>query len=261
MEQETELKQIKNFKIALADVEQFKKQIKVIQNFVSEIRLKINKDDFGFTEMTPCNVCLLDFKVLSSSCVEYDVKEDLEIGLNVNSLYNVLKVINKNDLIVFSVDTETNKFIIEARNTNTKKFRIPIIDIDTQEQKQPELNFTAKVKTDSKQFKEELKALESVAESVLFNCHRDKLVLGGEGDLSQLDVTIKADDNTTINNNSETDVIKTKYSIEFLKKILESSILTDEVTFEFSENYPLRATFKKVDSFMLQFVIAPRVEN
>ena len=258
MQQETELKQIKNFKIAIADVEQFKKQIKVIQNFVSEIRLKINKDNFGFIEMTPCNVCLLDFKILSSDCIEYDVAEDLEIGLNVSSLYNVLKVINKNDLIVFSVDTETNKFIIEAKNRNVKKFRIPIIDIETTEKEQPELNFSAKVTTDSKQFKEELKALESVAESVSFNCHKDKLVLNGDGDLSQLDVEIKADDSTIINNNSD-DVVKTKYSIEFLKKILEGSILTDDIILEFDRDYPLRATFKAVDKFVLEFILAPRI--
>ena len=89
MEQETELKQIKNFKIVLADVETFKKQIKIIQNFISEIKLKITKDDFGFTEMENANVCMLDFKILSSSCVEYEVAEDLEIGLNLNSFYNV----------------------------------------------------------------------------------------------------------------------------------------------------------------------------
>lgn len=249
----------KNFRIALADVELFKKQIKVVKELVNEVRLKINKDDFGFIEMTPCNVALIDFKILSSSCMEYDVKADLEIGINILNLYSILKVINKNDIIVLSNDTQENKLIIEAKGKNTKKFSLPIIEIDESEAKSPELKFDTEIKTESNQLKEELKAIESIAESVTFNCYKRELVLSGDGELSRLDTTIRQDENTRIK--QEKEIVISKYSIEFLKKILESSILTDDVTIEFSKDYPMRMTFKMVDKFILSFTLAPRIEE
>ena len=158
-----------NFRIALADIELFKKQIKVVKELVNEVRLKINKDDFGFIEMTPCNLALIDFKILSSSCMEYDVKENIEIGLNINSLFNVLKVINKNDIIVLIMDSITNKLIVEAKGKNIKKFKIPIIEIDETEAKNPELKFDTEIRTESHQLKEELKARKSIEERVTIN--------------------------------------------------------------------------------------------
>lgn len=252
------MKENKQFKISLADVEQFKKQIRIAEQLVSEVNLRIDKDSFGFREMEVFNVCMVNLKILSSSCVEYDVKEKTKIGLNINQLYNILSVINKNDIILLS--REKDKFIIEAENKNTKRFSIPIIKLDLKEQKEPDLKFKAKVTTDSKQLKEELKALDTVASSVLFSCHKDKLVLGGYGDITKLETTIKEDDNTRIENDTNK-VITSKYSIEFLKKILESSIISDDVTLEFGKDYPLKATFKGVDRYLLEFVLAPRVEE
>lgn len=248
---------MRQFKISLADIEDFKKQIKIAKEFVSEVNLKIDKEDFGFREMTPDNVAMINLKVLNSSCTEYDVEGKTRIGLNIMQLYEVLRVINKNDIIVLT--REEDKFIIEAKNKNTKRFSIPIIKLDIKEPKEPDLKFKVKVVTDSKQFKEELKALDTVALSVLFSCHKDKLVLGGYGDITKLETTIKEDDNTKVENDTDK-VIVSKYSIEFLKKILEGSILSDDITLEFGKNYPLKATFKGVDKYLLEFILAPRVD-
>lgn len=248
----------KEFEIRLAEVEPFRKQIKIARQFVSEVNLNIDKESFGFRVMTLDNVVMVTLKVLSSSCIEYDVKKKTKIGLSINQLYDILKVINKNDIIVLS--RESDKFIIEAKNKNTKRFSIPIIELEEKDQKEPQLKFKAKVITDSTQFKEELKALDTVCESVLFSCHKDKLVLGGYGDITKLETTIKEDDNTKIENNTDK-VITSRYTMDFLKKILESSILSDTVTLEFDKDYPLRATFKEIDRYMLEFILAPRVEN
>ncbi len=107
--------------------------------------------------------------------------------------------------------------------------------------------------------KKELKAIESIAESVTFNCYKRELVLSGDGELSRLDTTIRQDENTRIK--QEKEIVISKYSIEFLKKILESSILTDDVTIEFSKDYPMRMTFKMVDKLILSFTLSSRIEE
>lgn len=260
-QQKTEVKQIKPFKIMLSDVEQFKKQIKVANSFLNEVKLKITPDDFGFLAMEPANVCMLDFKVLSSNCTEYNITENTELGINLNNFFQVLKVIKKDNMITLSCDVEANKFVIEAKGVNTKRFTLPIIDIEEKDTVKPELQFSAKIITDSKQLKEELEAVDTVAEAVTLKCYPDKLVLNGDGSFSftQLDVTIKADENTKI---TAPELTECKYSLEYLKKILGAGILTDTVTLEFSKEYPMRVTYKDlVNPFILSFILAPRINN
>ena len=60
--------------------------------------------------------------------------------------------------------------------------------------------------------------------------------------------------------NSE-DKVKAKYSIEYLKKMITASKLTNEVRIQFNKDYPLKLEYKAVDKLLLSFVLAPRVEN
>jgi len=55
--------------------------------------------------------------------------------------------------------------------------------------------------------------------------------------------------------------IKSKYSIEYLKKMVIGGKLADKVSISFNNDYPLRLDFKAVDKMMLSFILAPRVEN
>ena len=81
-----------------------------------------------------------------------------------------------------------------------------------------------------------------------------------EGDLNQAKIEIKEDETTKITFSSD-DKVRAKYSIEYLKKMISGSKLSDEVTIHFNKDYPLKLEYKSVDKVMLSFILAPRVEN
>ena len=54
---------------------------------------------------------------------------------------------------------------------------------------------------------------------------------------------------------------KAKYSIEYLKKMISGGKLADEVTVQFSKDYPLKLEYIAIDKLRLAFILAPRVEN
>ena len=54
---------------------------------------------------------------------------------------------------------------------------------------------------------------------------------------------------------------KAKYSVEYLKKIMDASKLTDNVSIQFNKDYPLKLDYIVVDKLQLSFILAPRVEN
>jgi DNA polymerase III sliding clamp (beta) subunit (PCNA family) len=84
--------------------------------------------------------------------------------------------------------------------------------------------------------------------------------LQAEGELNQAKIEMKEDESTRISMNGD-ERVKAKYSIEYLKKMINGSKLSDEVIIQFNKDYPLKLEYKTVDKVMLSFILAPRVEN
>jgi len=78
--------------------------------------------------------------------------------------------------------------------------------------------------------------------------------------LSKASVEVEADSSTSITND-DSNPVKSKYSVEYLKKMIMGGKITDKVTVCFDRDYPLKLDFKEVDKVQLSFILAPRVEN
>jgi hypothetical protein len=55
--------------------------------------------------------------------------------------------------------------------------------------------------------------------------------------------------------------MRSRYPLEYLKKMMKASKFSDKVLLEFSNDYPLKLIFKDIDKIHLSFVLAPRVEE
>ena len=135
-----------------------------------------------------------------------------------------------------------------------------MIDIEEKEQKVPDLKFPVSIKTSSSILNEAIADVDVVGESVSFIAEPKKFTLQAEGDLNQVKIEINEDDATKVSTTND-EKVKAKYSIEYLKKMINGSKLSDEVTIQFNKDYPLKLEYKDVDRVMLSFILAPRVEN
>ena len=61
--------------------------------------------------------------------------------------------------------------------------------------------------------------------------------------------------------NSKENNIRARYSIEYLKKIIKGSKLSDNMTLLMSNDYPLKVEYKIIDKLSLATILAPRVSN
>ncbi|MBT5343080.1 hypothetical protein HOL59_05855, partial [Candidatus Woesearchaeota archaeon] len=57
------------------------------------------------------------------------------------------------------------------------------------------------------------------------------------------------------------DKFKAKFSLEYLKKMIAGSKLSDKVSVHFNTDYPMKVEYKIVDRLALSFILAPRVDN
>ena len=246
-------------RLTLAEPKYLKESISIISDLVNEARFKINKDAIELVAMDPANVAMVIFRLLSSCFTEYDVKKDVEIGINLSNLKQILRRANPNDTLSLELDPN-NKLKITLKGVSNRTFSLPIIELEEKEQKIPDLKFPVTIKIVPSLLNEAVEDADIVAESVSFIGKPGKFTIYAEGDLSQAKIDINESDSTKINIEGQ-DTIKAKYSIEYLKKMVNSSKLADDLTIQFNKDYPLKLDYKTVDKVMLSFILAPRVEN
>src|SRR3989338_1452187 len=246
-------------KLVLAEPKYFKDSINIISELVGEVKFKAGPDGLELVAMDPANVAMVIFKLLSSCFTQYEVKKAEEIAINLNNLKQILRRAKSEDILSLET-TDDGKLKIQMKSDPVRSFSIPTLELDDKEQRVPELNFPLAIHTHSAILSEAVEDVSVVAESVTFLGQKDLLSVKAEGDLSKAFIEIKPDERTTITTNS-TDKHKAKYSLEYLKKMIAGSKLTDQVSIYFNTDYPLKLEYKVIDKLSLSFILAPRVDN
>ena len=154
---------------------------------------------------------------------------------------------------------DNGKLNIQLKGKSTRTFGLPLINLEEKEQKVPDLKFPVSITMDTTEFNEAIQDVDVVAESVSFIAEPKKFTISAEGDLSQAKIEIKESDNVKVK--VEGEKVRAKYSIEYLKRMINGSKIADEVVINFNKDYPLRLDYKALDRVMLSFILAPRVEN
>jgi len=249
---------VAEMRLTLGEPRYLKESVSIISDLVTEGRFKISNNSIQLVAMDPANVAMVIFNLLASCFTEYNINKDMEIAINLSNLKQILRRAKPEDIL--SLELGDNKLKIIMRSNTLRSFSLPIIDLEEKEQKIPELKFPVSIKTSSAILSDAIEDADIVAEAVTFLVEPKRLTVLGEGDLSQVKIEIKSDDETKIEFDSS-DKIKAKYSIEYLKKMITASKLTDDVIIRLNNDYPLKLEYNLIDKLQLTFILAPRVEN
>ncbi len=252
---ETEL-QGKHMKLTLAETKYLKDSIGIIADLVTEVKFTVTKDAVELVAMDPANVAMVVFKLLSSAFASYEVKQDTVVSVNLNDLKSVLRRVKSSDTLTLEV--EENKLKLTCQGTSKREFSIPLIDLDEAEQKIPDLNFAVTVTTTSERLTEAIDDADIIGESVILGVDKDVFLVSSSSDLSKARIEIPTDENTKISGATD---VSSKYSIEYLKRMVPAGKLATSVVINFSRDYPLKLEYRVVDKMDLQFILAPRVDN
>lgn len=243
-------------KLVLSEPKYLKEPINIISELVNEVRFKVTPDQIEVVAMDPANVAMAVFKLLGSAFVEYDVKEEQTIGVNLNDLKQVFRRIKGPDSLILEV--EKGKFKLTLKGTATRRFLLPIIEFDAKDQKVPALEFSSTVTMPSSELANAIEDMDIVGESVVFGVSDSKFAISSSGDLTSAEADFSNTEDIKVVSNAES---KSKYSIEYLKKMINGSKLADNAVIKFSNDYPLRMEFFVLNKLQLMFILAPRVDN
>ena len=243
-------------RLTLSEPKYLKESISIISELVNEAKLKVSKDGIELIAMDPANVAMVIFRLLPTAFTEYDVEKPADVTINLANFRQILRRANPNDMLTLELDS--NKLKVQMKSASTRIFSLPLIEMEDREQKVPELSFPVSIEASSSILNEAISDVEIVSESVSLIAEPGKLSLQAEGDLNTAAIEIKDSNEVKISAKEKT---RAKYSIEYLKKMIEGGKLSDRVLIQFNKDYPLKLTYSSVDKVMMSFILAPRVDT
>jgi len=231
----------------------FSEVIGIISELVLEVRMKVSKEGMSIIAIDPANVAMVSFKLPSSAFSELEVEKPEVLGVNLESLKAVLRRIKIGSVLIITKQENELKLVINDKIK--REFNLALIEIEGEEKEIPNLDFISRIEMSSIDFLEAIEDCSVVADSCSFISESNKFIMSARGSLNSFKSEFSSDEV-----NMQAQEANSKYSLEYLQKMIKATKLTDKAAINFSTDYPLKLEFNT--PFMeLGFILAPRVEN
>jgi len=231
----------------------FSEIIGIISELVSEVKIKVNKEGMSIIAIDPANVAMIIFKLPAPAFSKLEVEEE-NIGVNLESLKAVLKRCSFGSSLVMR--TEDNLLKIEISDRIKREFTLALIDLERKEKPVPLLEFSTKIEISSLDLLEAIEDCSIVADACTFEASPERFSIYARGSLNSANLSYSSDEVYIESPNQS----KSKYSLEYLMKMIKASKLAEKAIINFSTDYPLKLDFK-TPLMELSFILAPRVET
>jgi len=227
--------------------------ISIISEMVLEVKMKVNKEGVSITAVDPANVAMISFKLPASAFSEFEVDNEEVLGVSLDSLKAVLRRCSSGSIL--TITKQENSIKLEIADKIKREFNLALIEVEGEEKEIPSLDFVTKIEMPCVDFSAAIEDCAVVADSCAFVSESDKFIIQAKGSLNSFKSQFSSDEL-----NIQAQEATSKYSLEYLQKMMKATKITDKVVINFSTDYPLRLDFN-TPFIELGFILAPRVET
>jgi len=225
--------------------------ISIISEIVTEVRIKLLEDGMSIVAVDPANVALIIFKLPKESFSQYEIGNEVW-GVNLSDLKQILKRASLSSSLV--IEQEENRLKISIFDKIKRIFHMSLIEVESEDKNEPNLQFSCKVEMDSHHFTQAIEDCSIVADSCSLISKEGAFIIEGSGSLNSAHAEFSGDEAQIQG------IGKSKYSLEYLMKFIKGGKISNKVVINFSDDYPLKLDFPG-EKMGIGFILAPRVEN
>lgn len=247
------------FKATLADVSLMRDAVATIAEIIDEGIFKITKKGMSFIAADRAMVAVVDFFIAASAFEKYQLDVEQNMGVNIMTFLSVIKRAGTNDKI--TLDLQGAKLNVLIEGASKRRFVVPLLNLSDEEiPPVDQLTFKTKVQMNSDVLKSGISDAEIIGDSVILQTTPTMFGMIAEGDVSKAELELEKGNAALLKIQAVTSV-KSRYSLEYLKKMVKATKLSDSVTVEQGTDYPLRMVFAAGNKARMSFILAPRVQD
>jgi proliferating cell nuclear antigen PCNA len=247
------------FKATLADVSLLRDSVATIAEIIDEGIFKITKKGISFIAADRAMVAVVDIFIAASAFEKYHIDVEQNMGINIMTFLSVIKRAGTSDKI--TLDLQGAKLNVLIEGASKRRFVVPLLNLSDEEiPPVDQLTFKTKAQMKSDVLKSGISDAEIIGDSVILQTTPTMFGMIAEGDVSKAELELEKGNEALLKIQAATGV-KSRYSLEYLKKMVKAAKLSDSVTIEQGTDYPLRMVFVAGNKARMSFILAPRVQD
>lgn len=221
--------------IVLKNTEFFKKALEAISSFIPEGNIRFSEKGIYFKAVDPSQVVLVDYFIDKKLFDEYLIEPNF-VGVDLVELNKILqRALPKDKLIIDLSDAELK---LKFESDLKRSFRLPLIDVNGEEAKTPEIKYDSKIIIGSTSLKEMLRDASLFGSSIILKINNGAFFVEARG--SQGTMNSEA---TSVSKIESSKDIHSKFSLNFLQTIIKEADFAEKITLELKNDSPIKVSY------------------
>lgn len=235
----------------------FRDSVSTIGQLIDEGIFRITPDGLNFQAPDRAMVTVVNMMVSEEFFDKFEEDGELEIPLNITEFVSVLKRLSSGDRL--RMELSGNKLVVKMIGNIERTFTLPLLKLN-QEETPPvnDLSFDCEVKMFTSVLSDAISDADIISDVLQITSDGENLVLKSIGEISSSELVIGKDSELLQELNVKKKS-KSKYPLEYLKKIIKTEKIFSNFGMFWSEDYPMRLRFENDEGIVMEFIVAPRV--
>ena len=218
-----------------------------LKNILIDSSLIINKNEIKVMAVdgkeTACAILVLEGEKFDI----FHVDKEMKIGINLNSIYKLLKIVKNHDIVTFFVEKNSNELGIKIENP-TKKintvFHLNLLDLDDLNIELPDIGFGAILNLSSSEFHKVCKDSQVLSDTIEIRTVNDSIIFRSQGDFATKECTIEENEDTVVQflKKSE-EITQGVFNLKFLNLFAKCTNANSLVQLSLKNNFPIMLQF------------------
>lgn len=254
-----------NFIFKTVQSNTIKTLFEALKDNLTDVNFRINKRGIQILSVDPNQIAITHLKLVSDNFEFYKCEyNNLTIGVNIKSLYTLLKTVGTNDVItMFIVNKNKNRLeiMIENKEKGIRDIsKLKLLDFDEDEYEIPDLKFDSVIRMPSNDFQKICKDLSNIAEVVKIESSGENFSMSVDGDIGEKEINIKENANVEVIKKTDNSVSE-QYPLKYLLQFIKSTNLCSTVELFTKIKHPLVIIYSVGSLGSLKFVLSPFVND
>ena len=228
-----------------------------LKNILADVNFKADISGLKLTTIDGNKNAIVNLFLQSEKFEEYICTDCVNIGVNLLSIFKILKGIKHTDTIAFTIYKEDEHSIhIESQNSDKKATiisKIKLLDMDEKIYNIPDINFESYITMPSTDFQSYISDLANISSHIEFRSSSNNLILKAKGDFADQQIRI----NETNNEVSNTDEQFGVFNIKYIQLFTKSTNLCGTVEIYLKTDYPLTILYNVANLGQIKYCLAP----
>lgn len=245
------------FKAIFSEGRIWKDIIESISVLVDEGVFIASPNGIRLRAMDPSRVAMVDLELPASTFESYQCDNEIPIGVNLDDMKSIVKRAKSDEKLELEIVEARLKIKLIGKFTRT--FSMPLLDLGKEELSVPRITFSVSTRLLTSALEDAIKDAEVVSDFIKIIAENDLLKIVASGDRGEVEVEITKDSGELLSMELK-EPSHALYSLNYLKKMMAASDLSDVCTLMFSTDMPLRLDFNMAMGGKITYYLAPRME-